>query len=276
MPYISSGTGKDSVQLYYEDWGSGKPIVFIHGWPSSHEMWEYQLTYFGAKGFRCIAYDRRGFGKSSKPWESYDYNTLASDLKLLMDQLDLQDVTLVGFSMGGGEVARYCSLYNQARVSKVVLVGTVLPMLQKSPSNPEGLDQEIFDGIIMKIIDDRPAFLADFGKQFFGETFIKHPVSQAYLDWAFQLTLQGSPKATIDCVTSWSSTDFRDDIRKITVPTLIIHGTNDKTVPIEISSDRTAAMLPAAKYLKYDGAPHGLFYTDRDQLNSDIEEFLRG
>lgn len=275
MPYITSGNAKNDINLYYEDWGSGKTLIFIHGWPSSHEMWEYQLTYFAAKGFRCIAYDRRGFGKSFKPWESYDYNTLAADLRLIIEKLDLHDVTLIGFSMGGGEVARYCSRYNSDRIEKVVLISTVLPMLQKTKDNPEGLDKDIFDQIIMNILDDRPAFLSDFGKQFFGETFIKHPVSQAYLDWAFQLTLQGSPKATMDCVTSWSSTDFREDIKQIKVPTLIIHGGNDKTVPVEISSDRTSAMLPHAQYKVYDGAPHGLFFTDRDELNNDIEAFLR-
>lgn len=276
MPFIESNSGKENIRLYYEDWGTGQPLVFIHGWPSSHEMWEYQLTYFAAKGFRVIAYDRRGFGQSFKPWENYDYSTLAGDLKLVLDHLDLQEVTLIGFSMGGGEVVRYCSSYKSARIKKIALVSTVLPFMLKTPDNPEGIDQKVFDGFIEKILEDRPAFLADFGKQFFGETFIKHPVSQSLLDWAQMLTLKGSAKATIDCSTSFSSTDFRKELSGIKVPALIIHGEEDKTVPIEVSSDRTAKMMPDAIYKIYPGAPHGLFFTDKDRLNEDLEEFIMG
>ncbi len=274
MPYIESSTGKETTRLYYEDWGTGKPMVFIHGWPSSHEMWEYQLTYFAAKGFRVIAYDRRGFGKSFKPWESYDYNALAGDLKLVLDTLDLRDVTLVGFSMGGGEVVRYCSKYNSERISRIVLVSSVIPFMLKTKDNPEGIAQQVFDGFIEKILEDRPAFLVEFGKQFFGETFINHPVSQPFMNWAHALTLQGAPKATIDCIGSFSGTDFRKELASIKLPALIIHGDKDKTVPIEVSSERTAKMMPAAIYKVYEGAPHGLFYTNKDQLNTDIEEFM--
>ncbi len=274
MPYIESKAGKETIQLYYEDWGSGKPIVFVHGWPSSHQMWEYQLTYFGAKGYRVIAYDRRGFGKSFKPWESYDYDTLAADLKLVLDELNLENVTLVGFSMGGGEVVRYCAKYNAQRVSKIVLVSSVVPFLLKTKDNPDGLDQQLFDGFIENLIEDRPAFLTGFGKDFFGESFVNHPVSQPLMDWAHQLTLMASPKATIDCVTSFSATDFRKDLKSIKIPTLVIHGDKDKIVPIEISSEKTAGMIPGAVYKVYEGAPHGLFITEKDQLNADMEEFI--
>jgi non-heme chloroperoxidase len=274
MPFIEAQDKKEKTRLYYEDWGSGKPLVFIHGWPSSHEMWEYQLLYFAAKGYRVIAYDRRGFGQSFKPWEAYDYSTLADDLKLVLDTLDLQEVTLIGFSMGGGEVARYCSRHNAARVARIALVSTVLPFMLKTADNPEGIDQKVFDGFIEQLLDDRPAFLAEFGKNFFGETFIKHPVSQPLLDWAHLLALKGSPKATIDCAGSFSSTDFRKELSAIKLPTLIIHGEDDKTVPIAVSSDRTAKMIPGAIYKVYEGAPHGLFITDKDRLNGDLEAFI--
>jgi len=274
MPFIESAGQQENIRLYYEDWGKGQPLVFIHGWPSSHQMWEYQLTYFAAKGYRVISYDRRGFGQSSKPWEAYDYNTLAADLKLVLDTLDLKDVVLIGFSMGGGEVIRYCSKYNAERVKKIALISSVIPFMLKTADNPDGIDQKVFDGFIEKILDDRPAFLTGFGKDFFGETFINHPVSQPLLDWAHSLTLPASPKATIDCIGSFSATDFRKDLDSIKLPTLIIHGSSDKTVPIEVSSDRTAKMIPGAIYKVYEGAPHGLFVTDKEQLNKDLEEFI--
>ncbi|RZM02539.1 MAG: alpha/beta hydrolase [Pedobacter sp.] len=275
MPFIESGTGKDQKQLYYEDWGTGRPLVFIHGWPSSHQMWEYQLTYFAAKGYRVIAYDRRGFGESFKPWESYDYNTLAADLKLVLDTLDLKDVTLIGFSMGGGEVVRYCSKYNSERIKSIVLVSSIIPFMLKTDSNPDGLPQELFDGFIEQLLEDRPAFLTTFGKLFFGETLVNHPISQPTMDWAHSLTLVASPKATIDCVTSFSATDFRAELASLKMPVLIIHGDKDKIVPIEVSSERTAAAIPQATFKIYDGAPHGLFITEKDALNADIEEFLK-
>jgi non-heme chloroperoxidase len=274
MPFITSKSQAQEISLYYEDLGSGKPLVFIHGWPSTHEMWEYQLCYFADNGYRVIAYDRRGFGKSFKPWNGYDYNTLADDLKLVLDELNLTDVTLVGFSMGGGEVARYCSKYNCDRINKIVLVSAVLPFMLKTADNTEGIDKDVFDGMAASIKEDRPAFLVDFGKKFFGETLLSKPVSEPFANWAHSLTLQTTQKPTLDCANSFSSTDFRDDLKKIKVPTLIIHGTDDKTVPIEASSDRTAKMITGAIYKTYDGAPHGLFYTHRKQLNEDIEEFL--
>lgn len=275
MPYLKSRQADSNVELYYEDWGSGRPLIFIHGWPSSHRMWDYQTTYFAAKGYRVIAHDRRGFGQSFKPWEPYDYTTLAADLKLLIDELQLEDVTLIGFSMGGGEVARYCHQYQCARVKSVVLVSTILPFLLQTQDNPNGVPRQVFDGFIEKILDDRPAFLKEFGKGFFGETFVKHPLSQAYLDWAHGLTLQASVKGTIDCIGSFSATDFRKELASITVPALVIHGNNDKIVPIEISSDLSSNMIPGAKYIVYDGAPHGLFATDKDRLSADIAEFLQ-
>ena len=271
---INQGTSQE-VKIFYQDIGQGKPVVFISGWPSSSQMWESQLDVLPKNNLRCIAYDRRGFGKSDKPWESYDYDTLASDLGELLKQLDLRDVTLVGFSMGGGEVARYLSKFNdEGRVTKAILVSTVLPFLLKTDDNPDGLPQEMFDKMEEQIYDDRPKFLANFAKDFYSVSLLNKTVSDEFLDWNQFLTLQSTGNATVKSMHAWSTTDFRKDISKINVPTLIIHGTDDKTVPIEVSSDRTTEMLPQAKYIKYDGAPHGLFYTEKDKLNNDIFWFI--
>ena len=262
------------VKLFYEDLGIGKPVVFIHGWPLNHEMWEYQLAELPDHHLRCIAYDRRGFGKSDRPWENYDYDTLADDLKALLEQLDLTEVTLVGFSMGGGEIARYIGKYGTQRIEKVVFISSVTPYMLKSKDNPEGVDKEVFNEMVEKIENDRPAFLSEFGEQFYGVSFINQAVSKSLLAWNQMLCLMSSAKATKDCVRSFSETDFRDDLTKIDVPTLIIHGDDDETVPIAISGDKTAAMLAHAKYIIYETAPHGLFITEKDKLNLDLIDFI--
>jgi pimeloyl-ACP methyl ester carboxylesterase len=276
MNYIeSSQTDGTVVNLYYEDWGYGAPVIFIHGWPLSHEMWEYQLTELPKHGLRCIAYDRRGFGKSDKPWNGYDYDTLADDLKAVIDQLNLQNVTLVGFSMGGGEVVRYFSRHGGARVSKVVLVSSVAPYVLKTDDNPDGVPVEMVNEIIEGLKKDRPAFLSSFGKYFYGVNLISHPVSQDILDWSLMLALHGSPKATIDCVHSFCETDFRKEMGSINVPALVIHGDKDQTVPIKPTGEKAAEMIANAQYLVYESAPHGLFYTEKDKLNQDLLNFIR-
>ena len=277
MSYIKAGTdasGED-IKLFYTDQGTGSPVVLIHGWPLSHEMWDYQMAELPKHNMRVIAYDRRGFGKSSQTWDGYDYNTLADDLKAVLDGLDLQNVTLVGFSMGGGEVARYMGRHGGARVSKVAFVSAVTPYLLKTDNNPNGVDKSTFDGMIEGISKDRADFLQTFGKMFYGVSLISHPVSQAHLDGDFARAYVASHKATVECARSFSETDFRNDLIQIQVPVLIIHGDADKIVPIEVSGERTADALPNAQYLVYDGAPHGLFVTEKDRLNDDLLTFIR-
>ncbi len=275
MSMLKVQNNSSSVNLFYEDWGSGTPVVFIHGWPVSHEMWEYQLSELPKHGLRCIAYDRRGFGKSDKPWEGYDYDTLTSDLNGLVEGLDLKDVTLVGFSMGGGEVARYLGTYGSSRISKAVFVSSVAPILIHRADNPEGVPHAQFDKIVESLINDRPAFLSMFGKQFYGAGSSSKPVSAEILQWTSNLALCASPKATIDCVRSFSETDFRQDLKKIDVCTLVIHGDADKNVPFDTTGKVTAQLVKGAKLSIFEGAPHGLFITEKERLNSELLSFIK-
>jgi len=275
MEFLKINKGAENeVKIHYQDCGKGRPVLLIHGWPLSHEMWEYQVEDLIKAGNRVITYDRRGFGQSSQPYGDYTYDTLAEDLKALMDYLDLQDVTLVGFSMGGGEVIRYFTNYGGARVSKIVLVSSIIPYMLKTNDNPEGVDGSVFEGMAEKMKGDRIGFLESFGKQFFGINLVSKPVSTPLLEYYRMLASFGSPKATLECAKAFAYTDFRNEVRSINVPTLIIHGTEDKTVPIEASSDRTANLIKGSRFIKYDGAPHGLFYTDREKLNKDLITFI--
>ncbi|HVY75444.1 MAG TPA: alpha/beta hydrolase [Puia sp.] len=278
MPYLQSGknTIAPLVNLYYEDTLQGKPVIFIHGWPLSSSMWEYQMTELTRYGLRCIAYDRRGFGKSDKPWGSYDYDTLAGDLKAVIDELNLEQVTLVGFSMGGGEVARYIGRYGTEKIHQVVLISTVLPFMLKTDDNPDGIEQSVFTDFINQIREDRPQFFSHFARIFYGVSMLNKPVSADFLNWNQSLVMQASPWATTSCIRSFSETDFRNDIPKINVPALIIHGDSDKIVPIDLSSRRTSKMLPEAEFKVYENEPHGLFYTAKEALNQDLLDFILG
>ncbi len=275
MKFIETrSNANETVKLHYEDIGQGKPVVLIHGWPLSHEMWEYQMLALMENNYRVIAYDRRGFGKSDRPKSGYDYDTLADDLKAILDGLDLKDVTLIGFSMGGGEVIRYMSRHAGARVSKVVLISTVVPYMLKTEEHPDGIPEEMFQGFDASIRKDRADFISTFSKMFYGVSLISHPVSQAQLDRDFTLAMHGSLQATLACMHSFAETDFRGDMSAVKVPCLIIHGDEDKTVPINISSDVTERLIPGSEYKVYKGAPHGLFITEKDKLNSDLLKFL--
>lgn len=276
MKFIESrnATTGETIKISYHDYGSGKPVVLIHGWPLSKEMWEYQTEVLVNAGFRVVAYDRRGFGMSDKPWTGYDYDSFTDDLHALITQLNLNDVTLVGFSMGGGEVARYFTRHGGDRVSKAVLVSSVVPYLARTESNPEGFTQEQLDGMISGLNNDRIGFLDDFGKAFFGISFLSHPVSSALLNYYLMLASVASPKATKDCITAFGTTDFSADAKAMNVPTLIIHGDSDKIVPIEISSNQAAEIIANNQFVVYDSAPHGLFYTHRDRLNNDLVSFI--
>ncbi len=267
-------TSGEDIQLSYVDYGQGKPVVMLHGWPVSKEMFEYQLQPLVDAGLRVIAYDRRGFGESDKPWSGYDYDTLTDDLKAVIDGLNLSDVTLVGFSMGGGEVARYFTRYGGANVSKVVLISSVVPYVPKTDDNPKGVPQDTLQELASSAKEDRIGFLESFFKTFYGVGFLSRPVSNAYLDYNVMLASKASGKATLECMQSFGFTDFREDARNINVPTLIIHGESDKTVPIETSGQQAAELINNNQFIIYEGAPHGLHFTEKDRLNQDLVSFI--
>ena len=273
MPYFKTA---DGTEIYYKDWGAGAPVVLVHGWPLNADMWEHQAVALAESGLRVISYDRRGFGRSGQPWSGYDYDTLAGDLNDLMNTLDLRGASLVGFSMGGGEVVRYLSRYGAARVSRAVLVASVVPYMLKTDSNPDGTEAKQFDGIVEKLRADRPAFLKEFGKMFYGRTALNHTVSEPVLKWTQGMALLASPRATTECVRAFSETDFRADCQAITVPTLVIHGTGDETVAIDAAGRAAAKLIPGARLSEYDGEPHGLFLTAANRLNAELVQFITG
>ncbi len=273
MPFIRTN---DGTSLFYNDWGQGRPVVLIHGWPLDSDMWSDQAVFLAEHGLRVIAYDRRGFGRSDQPWNGYDYDTLASDLAAVTDQLDLSEAVLVGFSMGGGEVARYLGKFGSRRVAKAVLISAVTPYLLKTDDNPTGVDQAVFDGILAGLRSDRPHFLAGFGQKFFGNSLLSKKVSQEMLQWALQMAMMGSARATLACANAFATTDFRRDMPAFDVPTLIIHGTADETVPIDSSARVAAELIGHAHLIEYDGEPHGLHATSKDRLNADLLAFITG
>jgi non-heme chloroperoxidase len=272
MSYI---TTSDSNKLYVKEWGTGRPVILMHGWPLSADSWDDQALAIAEAGFRAIAYDRRGFGRSDQPWDGYNYDTLADDLAAVMEQTNSQDATLVGFSMGGGEVARYLSRHKGKNVAQAALISAVVPYMLKTADNPNGVDQAIFDQMTAGMKEDRAHFFAGFFKDFFGVGVLSHPVSDEVLHWAQTVTLQAGLKPTLACAKAFATTDFRPDLKAFTVPTLIIHGTEDKTVPIDATGRVSAKAIPQAKFIEYDGAPHGIFATHKEQFTQDLLAFLR-
>ncbi|MEO7913495.1 MAG: alpha/beta hydrolase [Roseiflexaceae bacterium] len=272
MTYI---TARDGTKLYVKDWGTGRPVIILHGWPLSADSWDDAAVEIAHAGFRAIAYDRRGFGRSDQPWSGYEYDTLADDLAAVIEQTGATDAALFGFSMGGGEVARYMSRHGGKNVSQAALIASVVPYMLKTPDNPDGTDQSVFDQIAAGIKQDRAHFFAGFFKDFFGVGLLSSPVSEEVLEWARSVTMQASLNATLECAQAFSSTDFRGDLAALSVPTLIIHGTADKTVPIDPAGRAAARGIPHAKLIEYDGAPHGLFATHKQQLTKDLLAFLK-
>ena len=272
MPTI---TTPDNTQLYVKDWGTGRPVIMLHGWPLSADSWDDQAMVFADAGFRAIAYDRRGFGRSSQPWSGYDYDTLADDLACVIDATGARDAVLMGFSMGGGEVARYMSRHGGKGVAKVALISSVVPFMLKTEDNPAGTEQSVFDEMAQGIKDDRAKFFAGFFKTFFGVGLMAHPVSDQLLEWARSQAMQASLKATLECAKSFATTDFRPDLAAFEVPTLIVHGTDDETVPIDAAGRAAARGIARATLVEYAGAPHGLFATEKDRLTTDLLAFIR-
>ncbi|GFN32942.1 alpha/beta fold hydrolase [Paenibacillus xylaniclasticus] len=263
------------IQLHYEDYGTGKPIILIHGWPLSGRSWEYQVPALVEVGYRVITYDRRGFGQSSQPWEGYHYDTLAADLHELITQLDLRDLTLVGFSMGGGEVARYIANYGTERLSKAVLAAAVPPYLYKAEDNPDGgLDDATIQGFLNGVKADRLAFLDSFSKGFYAAGGRTDLVSEPFRQYHCNIAAFASPKATLDCITAFSYTDFRADLDKFDLPTLVIHGDSDVIVPIEVSGQKAHERIAGSQLAVIQGGPHGLIVTHAAEFNEALLRFL--
>ncbi len=272
MPYIKT---RDGTSLFVKDWGQGRPVILIHGWPLSADSWDPQAMALADAGYRVIAYDRRGFGRSDQPWSGYDYDTLSDDLADVMAETGVtDDAALVGFSMGGGEVARYLSRHRGKGVSQVALVGSVVPYMLKTDDNPDGVPQEQLQEIADNIKADRPKFFRTFFDQFYGVGFITSPVSEETLDLSWNTAMQAGLKPTLACAEAFGTTDFRPDLASFSVPTLVIHGTADQTVPIDATGRAVAKAVPNATLIEYDGAPHGLFATESDRLTQDLLAFL--
>jgi pimeloyl-ACP methyl ester carboxylesterase len=271
MPYF---TTSDDIQLYYKSWGSGKPVILIHGWPLSADSLDDQALALAEAGFNAITYDRRGFGRSDQPWDGYDYDTLSDDLADLIHETAATEATLVGFSMGGGEVLRYMSRHRTRGICEIVLISSVVPYLLKTKDNPKGIDQSVFNDMEASIRKDRAAFFEDFFKDFYGVGYVPQPVSDRVIEASWMTAMQAGLRPTLECLKSFSSTDFRADLAAIDHPTLIIHGTADKTVPIEATAREVFSKLPAAKLVEYDGAPHGLLETHKDRVTRDLLSFL--
>ena len=272
---MSIVTTKDGTQIYYKDWGEGQPVVFSHGWPLNANAWDEQLIFLASHGYRAIAHDRRGHGRSSQPWNGNDMDTYADDLAALVETLDLQGAVHVGHSTGGGEVARYIGRHGTKRVSKAVLVGAVTPLMLKTEANPGGLPMEVFDGIRAGVANDRSQFYKDLSAPFYGANRPGSKVSQGLRDQFWLQSMQVGLKGALDCIKAFSETDFTEDLKTFDVPTLFIHGDDDQIVPIGAAALIASKIVKGATLKVYAGAPHGLTATHRDQFNADLLWFLK-
>lgn len=273
MPHLTLQNDTD-LQLYYEDFGSGQPIILIHGWPLSGKSWELQVPVLLELGYRVVTYDRRGFGKSGVAESGYDYNSLASDLHEIITQLDLKNVILAGFSMGGGEVVRYLTNYGAENVDKVALISSIIPLVKEKEDNPDGVSEEELAGILTQLKTDRVTFLESFHKNFYNINLVNHLVSQKQLDYDWSIASQASPIATIKAAESWAETDFRPELKNVTVQTLIVHGDADQIVPIKTAGEQAAKGIANNIYKVIEGGPHGLNVTHAKELNQILIDFL--
>jgi len=275
MPYVKVGKqNSGEINLYYEDHGSGDPVILIHGYPLSGTSWEKQIPVLLRAGHRVITYDRRGFGKSSQPTTGYNYDTFAQDLHMLVMKLTLRDFALVGFSMGGGEVVRYIAKYRSRRVTKAVIIGGIPPFLLKTPDNPDGVDGSVFEGIQRAVAVDRYAFFTDFFKNFYNtDVFLGKRISEQAVQASWNVAAVASPTASLACVPTWHE-DFRNDLERIDVPTLVVHGDADRIVPIAASGQRTARLIKGARLLTIKDGPHAVSWTHAEELNPELVSFL--